>query len=129
MKYKASQYAAALGESLSEDTVDQATIAKNFLRLLEKNGDRSKFNSILKQAERFYLKKKGLHKITVESASKLPKSLFDEMLGIVGKPALLVERIKPHILGGLTILIDDSIFIDASALRQLRTLVPSKKQS
>ena len=127
MKHKTEYYAQALGEALAEAKQPNKVIAVNLRRLLDQNGDRQKLSAIVKQAERFYLKKKGLHKVVVESADPLPSGVIESIRQTIGRPVEIVERVKPVLLAGLTLLIDQSTFIDGSARGQLQTIVKTRQ--
>lgn len=123
MKYKNEQYAEALYEALNGKTgADTKKIIGGFLSAVRKRKDSAKVNRILKNFERIYLKKNGLKKIELESASKLSAPVLKEVFRISGGKVVIVEKINPEVLGGVNILVDDFTSINASARTRLADL-------
>ncbi len=123
MKYKPKQYAEALFDALSgaKEGEEHALIG-NFATTVRKNKDWARLPLIVKQFEKIYREKHGLTKLEVESAHPLTEKTKEELEKAVGKKVLFEEKVNPKLLAGLRILIDDSTFIDASALRHINNL-------
>lgn len=123
MRYTTRQYAEALYESLEGKTgAARGRILAGFMNLLKRTGDVRKLDEILARYERVFLGATGKVKVVVESASPLPSSVKKEIGKALGKPAELVETINPGLLAGIRILLNDTILIDATALRRLERL-------
>ena len=120
MKYTNKQYASSLISALHGKAVkEQGQAIKRFLGILAKNGDAQKRNQILSEVKREYFKKNDIHKVDVQSAVKLSDSLKKDLEEALGKKIILDENIKPELIGGIKILIDDETLIDATIKTQL----------
>ncbi len=123
MKYTAGQYAEALVEVLEmSGEKGRSRIAASFLRVLRRNGETAKIFSILREAERLYYRRNKLRKIELESAAPLSDSIRKEVQHAIPGGVITKEAVDPSLLGGIKILVDDEILIDASARRQLMKL-------
>ncbi len=127
MKYKPQQYADALFDLIKDASAEKRkTLIKRFGSILEKNKDQAKLNVILRQLERRVIKDAGQIKVVLESADPLSKKAKDDIESALGKKAYMIEKIKPELLAGVRMLVDDSIFIDATAKRHLDNLFSKK---
>ncbi len=125
MKYKPLYYTEALYESLKDKSPKQhITLIKNFLDLLKKNHDYHLLNSIVVRYEKISLARQGLRKVEVETVSTLTPELRKKIEEILGTNILLDQKINPEIIGGMTIVIDTTLRIDASARTIINTLLP-----
>ncbi|MBI4084926.1 MAG: F0F1 ATP synthase subunit delta [Candidatus Liptonbacteria bacterium] len=123
MKYQPRQYATALRAALEgKDEGIRHAIIKRFLLLLRKNKDGGKLRTILHELMRQDLDMQGLHTLHIESAAPLPAPIRREIKEMFDERILLRESVKEELLGGMTILLDEEIFIDASARRGLTHL-------
>lgn len=123
MKYTTIQYAAALSLALKgRNRTERKKILERFLGILRKERDGAKLERILKAAEMLHLRESGLRKVRVDAASVLPKSIKTEIKKLFGGKIYMEERENPELLAGLRIWVDEEIFIDASAKRQLEKL-------
>lgn len=123
MKRSPSQYALALYEALQDSEVsNRKKTISGFLKLLEKNRSTKLLRRILVQYEKVYLAKKGLRKVEIESARKLPNSVINHLESIFHSKVLISEKHNPELLAGLTLLLDDSLYIDASAKTKINSL-------
>jgi len=120
MKYTAKQYAGAIIEALEGKNLKaQKEIMERFLRLIVKNGDWGLRSAILIALEKLILKKKDLKKVCVEAPQEISVTLKSEIEKIFGRRIHLFQKINPSLLGGIKILIDDEVLIDASARKQI----------
>ena len=120
MRYQESIYAKALLRALEEkDESEIKKILKNFMAILLKNNDFSHLNSILGKVEKLYLTEEGVEKIYVESASPLSKNLREEIESALGKKVLINEKVRPNLLAGVRIILNEEILIDATAAQRL----------
>lgn len=123
MRYSIRQYAEALLLALEDkNKQERREVIGRFLAVLRKKRDGAKLARIIKTLELLYLKKTGFHKIVLESASPPVLKIKTEVEKILGKKIFFEERINPELLAGIRILVDEELFIDASAKRRLDTL-------
>ena len=120
MRYGTEQYARALMDALADakPTMRPAMI-RRFLTLLRKNKDTRRLGAILRKAEKQSLADQGLHKVALTSASALAPKVKKEIAATLDKKPLWEETVDPALLGGIRILINDDLLIDASARRRL----------
>jgi F0F1-type ATP synthase delta subunit len=123
MKYSPQQYAEALHDSLEgEIGTKRVKILQRFDELLAKNRDGHLKNRILAQFEKIHLEKQGLRKVDVESAKPVSLETKEQLKKIIGDKILLTEKVNPDLVAGITILVDDSLYIDASARTRIQQL-------
>lgn len=127
MHYSVSHYAFALKEALKgKSEKERKEILKRFLLLLRRNHASSRLARILQKYEYVVLKESGLSKVRIESPAPLKADVRREISKAVGKKVILQEEIRTELLGGIKILIDDEVLIDASASHQLEKLFTHK---
>ena len=120
MKYSNKQYANSLLSALEgKSAKTQGEAIRKFLVILQRNGDGAKKNQILEEVRREYFKKSGMHKVDVEMAAQAPASLKKDIESALGKSIVLKEIMNPAVIGGIKILIDDEVLVDASIRTQL----------
>ena len=128
MKYLPSHYALALYQALlGKEGNAQAATLRRFAGIVRKNGDGKHLNTILARYEKIYLEKNGLKKIEVESANPLSPAVRAEIeragSGTGGdKKVLLEEKVKPELLAGIKLLVNDTLLIDASGMTRIAKL-------
>jgi F0F1-type ATP synthase delta subunit len=119
MKYPAHIYAKALAEvignsSKESNAKESATIVKNFLALVRRNGDEAHLRAIVEEAARFARGKAGIRKVSVESARALTAAQEKEV-GKFLKTGDVVERtIDPELIAGIRIVLNDEMQFDGS---------------
>ncbi|MBI2640515.1 MAG: F0F1 ATP synthase subunit delta [Candidatus Sungbacteria bacterium] len=122
-KYSISQYAAALILALEEKSGSKRSeTIRRFLFIVRKNKDWSKLGRIVKEAEKQSLKKQGIKKVEVESAAPLSRAVKKEIEKIIGAKVVLEEKVRPEVLAGIKVLVDDEILIDASGISQVERM-------
>jgi len=110
MKTKAKDYAKALVEVKKFD-------AKQFLRIVQKNGDTKKLKDIVLLAEKMMLAKTGNHKIILETARAMSKKMS------IGKKGDVVEeKINPSLIAGVKIMVNGEKQLDFSLSKKLNTI-------
>ena len=120
MKYPTHIYAKALVEVLGDPKIkDDASIAKNFLDLMERNGDAGHLRKILEEASRFARGKSGVRKITIESARALSPRQKDAMKHFMKAGDMVEERIDPELIAGIKIVLNDELQFDGSLKNKL----------
>ena len=123
MKYRSSIYAKALAEVIAEaKTGDDGRIVKNFLALVERNGDSQHLRKILEEAARFARGTSGVRKVTFESARPLNKSQQASVAGFIRKGDVVEEKIDPSLVAGVKIIVNDERQIDGSLKGKLDKL-------
>jgi F0F1-type ATP synthase delta subunit len=123
MRYSPRHYAEAFYEALGEKTGKaRAYVFENFYRVLRKNGDLAIKNLIFSHFEKIYLKKHNMRKLDIESAKPLDAKIKKSIEDIINAPVMLTEKHNPDLIAGMTMLLDDSLFIDASARTKINKL-------
>ncbi len=123
MKHSPRQYAEALYLALDgKAPARRAEILKNFMKVLDKNHDSNLAKRILIDFEKVTLAKEGVKKVDIESASPLTESVRKDIETKLGGKVLMTEKVNPELIAGLTILVNDSRFIDASARTQINNI-------
>ena len=123
MKHTIRQYAEAFLSALHEKKEkERARVIKGLLETLRRNGDKSKLALILNETEKQYYKNQNVHKIKLSSVFPVHDSIKKEILKSMGNGVVTDEVIDSSLLGGIKILVDDEILIDATIKRQLERL-------
>ena len=123
MKYRLKQYAEALAAATEgKSEAEQKKIVTRFTELLVRHRMIGKAPMICIAYEKLVLQKKGMRSVRIETATSTSKKLKQEFHAALGKNIYIEEIINPHLLGGIKILVDDEILIDASVRRQLERL-------
>jgi len=127
MKYATGQYAVALSAALTNaPAAERPALIRRFLVMLRKNKDSRRLDAIIAKVEKQSLADQGLQKVSVASASPLTPELKKEIAATLDKKPLWEETVDPALLGGIRILIDDELLIDASARRQVERMFRKK---
>lgn len=119
-------YARALAEVISEGKTDGKKIADNFLKFLIKSGQEKRAKEILSLAEDFILLKQGKRKIIFETARKITSDQKKMLHGIAETGDKVQEKIKPELIAGVKIIINDSKQFDSSLLSKLQNMYVSR---
>lgn len=123
MKHTIQTYTAALLSALEGKAPGvQSRILRNFVELVYKSRDQNKLGLILKAVAKKLRKSSGLKEVLIESAAPLTGEAKKEIADIFENKAVIKEFIKPELLAGMRIVVDDELLIDASAKRQLERL-------
>ncbi len=123
MKYRPEQYAEALYGTLEgKSPAEQKELIQRFSLILRKNKDSAKIPLILTHFEKKYTEANGLTKIHLESAHPITPLVKAEVEKVLGNKAFIKESVNPNLLAGIRILLDDSVFIDSSALHHINNL-------
>jgi F0F1-type ATP synthase delta subunit len=123
MRYSPSHYAEALYDALQgKNAEERKACIGRFVIMLRKNRDHHALPVILSRYEKVYLKKNGLRKVDIVSTSALGSETHEEIKKIMGEKIVLNEKVKPDLVAGLTILLDDTLYIDASAKTRISHL-------
>lgn len=91
--------------------------AKNFFRLLEKNGDTKKLKEITALAEKMMLVKMGSKKIILQTARRLEGLTLQ-----FSNKDVVEEEINPALIAGVKIIIDGERQLDFSLQKRLNEI-------
>ncbi len=108
MKVKAKDYAKALVDVKKFDV-------KQFLRILQRNGDMKKAKEIIVWAEKMVLEKRGNQKIVVETARP-------QKIGLGKKGDVVEEKVNPSLVAGVKITINGEKQLDFSLKNKLEKI-------
>ena len=123
MKYRPLQYAEALYDICEgKGEAEQKKIIKKFVEILVRHQAVHKAREIYTAYEKLNLRKQGLRGVRLETVTPATEKLKQEVKAILGKDIYIEEVMNPNLLGGVTILIDNEILIDASVKRQIEDL-------
>ena len=121
MKYSAHIYAEALAEAIGEEK-GADTLVKNFLALVQKNGDAGQLRKIVEEAAQRVRHAEGKRKVAIESARKLTPAQRKSVEQFLKSGDIIEERIDPDLVAGLRIIINDEMQFDGSLRKKLNTL-------
>ncbi len=120
MKYRIAQYAAALRGALTDKKPEeQRAIARRFAAILARHRMIGKTDLILKAYEKLARRKTGTRHVRIESPDPVGEEVKKEIRNVLGAKIYFEEVLRPDLLAGAKILVDDELLIDASAKRQL----------
>lgn len=119
MKYPAHIYAKALAEVIADSSKkpnekESAKIVKNFLELVERNGDGMHLRKILEEAARFARGAAGIRKVSVESARALNTAQEREIAKFLKSDDVVEYELDPELIAGIRLVIDDEMQFDGS---------------
>lgn len=119
MKYPPKIYAAVLSELLEKMIYGE--VAKNFLKVVRKNGDFSKLPKILYDFKKLYNKKHGIKEVKIYMAreEKNVVNQVKEILKLKHEPKV---EIRKEMLGGAVVSINDEVVIDGSVKTRISRL-------
>ena len=127
MKYRVSQYAEALATATEgKSEAEQKRIVKRFSDLLVRHRMIGRAKMICVAYEKIVLRKKGMRSVRIETASPASEKIKKEIHGMLGKNIRIEAITNPDVLGGITIVVDDEILIDASVRRQMENMFRKK---
>ena len=124
MRYTNAQYAQALSEALGEaKSKGRSVIVHRFLAMLQRHRAISRVSRILEQFEKHSLKSDGLVKVEVTSAAPLTDEIRQHISAALKKKVYLEEIVDAELLGGIKMIVNNEILIDASAKRHIEAMV------
>jgi F0F1-type ATP synthase delta subunit len=122
MKYSAEIYAKAYVEAVEKsERKREAELSKNFLALVEKNGDLGSLGKIMREIEKMTVKKNGGRFVEIELARD-DKKLANKIRQTFGSTDRVEVREKPELIAGARVLIDGDKEVDFSFARKLKNL-------
>lgn len=120
MKYKPKQYAEALVATLESADVETARVRiRTFIMLLHRHQMLGKAGIIAHIAERLLAKRTGARRVTFEIASAVSDAIRREFVNLFDGKVWMEEKVRPELLAGIRILIDDETLVDATGARRL----------
>ncbi len=115
MRYPIKKYAQALYESSKgKSGAESEKIAKEFVALLEHYHDRSLLSRIIEQYEKIRRQREGIVKVEAITAKKLSNKTKTEIEKKFNGKVELGERVRPEVLGGLKLIINDEYQVDGT---------------
>ena len=127
MKYRVSQYAEALaGATEGKSEAEQKRIVKRFSDLLVRHRMIGRAKMICVAYEKLVLQKKGMRSVRIETATPASEKIKKEIHTMLGKNIHIEAITNPDVLGGIRIVVDDEILIDASVRRQMENMFRKK---
>lgn len=129
MRFTIAHYAQALANAIENASQEEIkTIARNMARLLRQKKHTSKLSAILREAKRRYFRKKGIKTIDIISAAPLSSAVKQEVRRITGTRASISESVRPGAIAGMSIIVDDTFRVDATAEGMIRNLFMKYEQ-
>ena len=123
MKYSLKNYGQSLAEAILENQgVQKDAVAKNFMRMLEKNGDEVHAGKIVREAERILRRVDRVRSVTIEAARPLSAGAKKSLAGFVKSGDVVDYRVNPELVAGVRIIIDDEREFDGSLRGKLDKL-------
>jgi len=124
MIYRPLQYAEALFAALEDkNDADQKKIVKRFAEILIRGRAAAKLPAIIMAYEKLQQKKRGIHSVRLETVAPATEKLKEQIHAILGKEINFEEVVNPQMLGGVKILVDSEILIDASAKHHIDVML------
>jgi F0F1-type ATP synthase delta subunit len=124
MKYPPSIYAKAFAEAAAEHrgAVEGANLVKNFLAVIEKNGDVAHLRTIVAQTGKAFRERTGTRNISIETAREGKKSPQELLKHFLKTSDSIEEKINPELIAGIKITVNGTEEFDGSLARKLNTL-------
>lgn len=94
-----------------------------FLKLLARHKATAHLPRIMRALTKVERTEKGFTDIVVESASVLSKETEREILHVLSGKIRIKTALRPELLAGLAITVNDELLIDATGRRQLERLM------
>ena len=123
MHHTIAQYAQALVNAVGgASSRDIKTIARNTVRLLRAKKHLSKLPAILRETRRRYFYKKNITTIDIISVVPLSPAIRNEIRRMAGASAHINEIVRPEVMAGIKIIVNDTYRIDATVKGIIRNL-------
>ena len=121
MKYSISSYAKELAEVIQFSNSD-SRIKENFLNVLKKNRDEHYAKKIIEEAEKILRQKDNSKKFTITSARPLKEDPKELLKNLLKENDSYEFKLKPDLIAGITIKIDNELYFDGSLKGKLDKL-------
>ncbi|MEK7150899.1 MAG: F0F1 ATP synthase subunit delta [Patescibacteria group bacterium] len=123
MKYPAHTYAQAFLEVVKNITpADKPKVIKRFIRVVSKNGDASRLPFIFKTIQKSFIQSTGGRLIDIDLARPASRSTTDELTKQFTKKDFIRFSIRPALIAGVRITINDEREYDNSFARRLKKI-------
>ncbi len=124
MNYTHVQYASALNAALTNaKTKDMRTIVLPFLELLARHKATARLPYIMRAFTKIERMTHGITDLSIESAAELSKETKHELTHTPDRKTRIRITVRPELLAGLMIIVNDELLIDATGRRQLEQLM------
>ena len=130
MKITSQQYASALLDAVHQTAEkDHNLVLDNFVKVLAKNGDLSKYQEIENEYKILEMQGKGITsaEVTLAREVEVNSVLMDSLNKVVSGKVEIRKKIDESIIGGVVLRVDDML-IDASVRGQLDKLNQTLKE-
>src|SRR3990167_2747700 len=122
MRYTPQLYAQALFEALEEQPKDRDRIIHRFLALVGRRGDARFLPKIFTRLEALVVRSEGGRVGRFATARPLPERELKRVRAAFGDRDRFHSEIRPDLIAGVKIIIDDEWVIDATMKRKLQKL-------
>ncbi len=121
MKHSPEIYAKAFIETVMKAQKErQKDLLGRFLSVVKKNGDQAGFFKIFRQVKEMAARKKGNKVVVIEFARQVPQSLEDRLKNCFSPSDCVDVFVRPDLLAGTRILINNEKELDFSMRKKLR---------
>jgi F0F1-type ATP synthase delta subunit len=121
VKYQPRHYAIAFREAL-ESGVEYRTAKENLLAALGRKGDRHRFAQVVREIERFEAREVGGRMVTIEFAREMSDKKTRELTKAFAPKDRVTTQIRPELIAGARVMIDDERELDLSLRGRMRAL-------
>jgi F0F1-type ATP synthase delta subunit len=121
MKYSINSYAKALADAIYFSN-NNSQIGENFLNVLKKNRDENYAKKIIEETEKILRQRDNSKKFVItfaRSSDKNPKELLKDILTENDSYEI---KVRPELIAGMTIKINDNFYFDGSLKGKLDKL-------
>ena len=123
MKYPVELYAKSFIEVVSATSQEKRDkIISNFLKIIRKNGDYLRIKKIFTAIREAEVKKRGGRIINLELAREIPENLITHLKSYFSKKDYISISVRPDLIAGLRILIDNEKELDTTMKRKLKKI-------
>lgn len=123
MKYTPDLYAKAFLATVGKASGKrQEELLRNFLKVVKKNGDWPLVGKIFQKVKRAEVSARGGRIVTLEIARELSQDILQKLKNNFSPNDLIITQVRPELIAGVRILIDEEKQLDASLRQKLRKL-------
>lgn len=123
MKYTPDLYAKAFLETVFvASEKKQRELLHRFLKIIKKNGDWPLIEKIFQKVSRAVVKARGGRIVILEAARRVPQQMLEKLQSSFSASDLILTQIRPELLAGVRVLIDEEEQLDVTLRQKLRKL-------
>lgn len=124
MNYSPRAYARALAELAvgKKSPRERKLLVQNFLALVKRRGKEHDLKKIAAHAEMFMRRMSGARNVVIETARPVSPSPKESLRKLFRATDFIEERVKPELVAGISVTIDDEMRFDGSLKRKLDRL-------